>query len=347
MSQDFDKEAWERGKTLFQEDLGQAKGKEHMDYFSMIDFAVDGYACLSASRIYSDNPTLRDWAFNGYRLMWRWHAPQGSRRRGAHGREFMMTYYFDVLPLHPRPEYLESLTSYLMRLAELNGISSIDGLSALCFPHQDRRITRDIADYPPVSFGKLTIAGACNEEPLRTTTFFHLAVKFGRSPLPQPTSRFVSGCVSPYLRYCPVCFAEQRVRYCQLSWRFLMLTCCCKHQCQLLETCGHCNEFIQLFTSPFKVGNCPRCQQSLKLCIASVSDHAELEVANRIHDDIVFLLTPQPWEADNGSIIRRIGRQFAYTRQMKRLTAVEVASKIGVTLTVVEGIERGNFQSRG
>jgi hypothetical protein len=66
-----------------------------------------------------------------------------------------MTYYFDVLPLHPPPEYLEALTSYLMRLAELNGISSMDGLSALCFPHQDRRITRDIADYPPVSCRKI------------------------------------------------------------------------------------------------------------------------------------------------------------------------------------------------
>src|SRR5579859_3339289 len=76
---------------------------------------------------------------------------------------FNMIYYFDALPLHPRPEYLESLTSYLMRLAEHNGISSIDGITALSFPHQDRRITRDMADYPPVSFGKLAIAGACSE----------------------------------------------------------------------------------------------------------------------------------------------------------------------------------------
>src|SRR5437899_2866598 len=110
-----------------------------------------------------------------------------------------MTYYYDVLPLHPQPEYFESLTSYLMRLAEINGILSIDGISALSFPHQDRRITRDIADYPPVSLDKLAIAGACSEETLRQTTFFHLAVKFGRSTLPQPMSRFLSGCISQYL----------------------------------------------------------------------------------------------------------------------------------------------------
>src|SRR6266487_23233 len=128
-------------------------------------------------------------------------------------RSFIMTHYFDVLPLHPKPEHFESLTSYLMRLSACNGISSIDGISALCFPQQDRRITRGIADYPPVSFDDLTIVGAWSEEILRTTTFFHLAAKFGRSTLPQPTSRFLSGYVGQYLRYCPMCLAEQRVTY--------------------------------------------------------------------------------------------------------------------------------------
>ncbi len=259
-----------------------------------------------------------------------------------------MIYYFDVLPLHPRPEYLESLTSYLMRLAAHNGISSIDGITALSFPHQDRGITRGIADYPPVSFGKLMIVAACTEETLRTTTFFHLAVKFGRSTLPQPTSRFLSGCVGQYLRYCPVCIAEQPVRYYLLSWRFLTVTCCRKHQCRLLETCGHCGEIIPLFTSPFTVGNCPRCRFDLKLCAAaSESDAAALEASTQAHNDIVFLLTPQPWEADSTGVIKRVGRRLAHMRHMKRQTAVEVASQIGVTLTIVEGIERGNFQGRG
>ncbi|WP_373324544.1 TniQ family protein [Reticulibacter mediterranei] len=261
---------------------------------------------------------------------------------------FTMTYYFDALPLHPQPEHFESLTSYLMRLAEVNGISSIDGLSALCFPRQDRRITRDIADYPPTSFDQLTIVGACNEEILRTTTFFHLTSKFGRSTLPQPTSRFLSGCMSQYLRYCPVCFTEQQVRYYLLSWRFLMVTYCYKHKCRLLEVCGHCGELIPLFTSPFKLGSCPKCQLDLQLCAADlVVDDAELERVAHIHNDIVFLLTPHLWEVDSGSIIRHIGRGFAYVRQKKRLTAVEVANQIGVTLTVVEGIERGDSQGRG
>jgi len=310
----------------------------------MIDFAVDCYAEVAASHAYLDQPALR----TGRSMSICWHGESTSSVRRAHGREFLMIYYFEVLPLHPPPEYLESLTSYLMRLAEHNGISSIDGISALCFPHQDRRITRYIADYPPISFDELTRVGTWSEEILRPTTFFHLAAKFGRSTLPQPISRFLSGCVSQYLRYCPVCFAEQRVRYYLLTWRFLIVTCCNKHKCRLLETCGHCGELIPLFISPFTVGNCPRCQHGLKLCTTvSVLDEGELEVASHAHDDIVFLLTPQQWEADSANVIKRVGRRLSHLRQRKRLTAVEVASQIGVTLTIVEGIERGDFQGRG
>ena len=68
------KEAWERGQTLFQEALDRAKSdQEDMEYFSMIDFAVDCYAYVSASRVYPDNSGLRDWAINGYMRLWRGH----------------------------------------------------------------------------------------------------------------------------------------------------------------------------------------------------------------------------------------------------------------------------------
>jgi len=161
-------------------------------------------------------------------------------------------------------------------------------------------------------------------------------------------SRFLSGCMSQYLRYCPVCFTEERVTYYLLSWRFLMLTCCCKHRCRLLEACGHCGELIPLFRSPFTVGNCLRCERSLKLCTAvSVPDEAELGVASHIYDTLVSLLTPQPWEAESSRIIKHIGRHLAHMRKTKRLTAVEVARQIGETLTVVEGIERGDFVGKG
>lgn len=39
----------------------------------MIDFDVDSYANMSASRAYPDNPVLQNWAINGYMLAWREH----------------------------------------------------------------------------------------------------------------------------------------------------------------------------------------------------------------------------------------------------------------------------------
>ncbi len=68
------REAWEKGQSLFQEALERAKSDhESMEYFSMIDFAVDCYAEVAASRVYPDHPALRDWAINGYMLAWREH----------------------------------------------------------------------------------------------------------------------------------------------------------------------------------------------------------------------------------------------------------------------------------
>ena len=56
------------------EALERAKiDQESMEYFSMIDFAVDCYAEVAASRIYPDHPALRNWVINGYMLAWREH----------------------------------------------------------------------------------------------------------------------------------------------------------------------------------------------------------------------------------------------------------------------------------
>ena len=55
------REAWKKGQSLFQEALAREKSdQKSMKYFSMIDFAIDCYAEVAASRIYPDHPALRD-----------------------------------------------------------------------------------------------------------------------------------------------------------------------------------------------------------------------------------------------------------------------------------------------
>lgn len=68
------RETWKKGQSLFQEALTREKSdQKSMEYFLMIDFAIDCYAEVAASRIYPDHPALRDWAINGYMLAWREH----------------------------------------------------------------------------------------------------------------------------------------------------------------------------------------------------------------------------------------------------------------------------------
>jgi hypothetical protein len=68
------REAWEKGQSLFQEAFERAKSdQKSMEYFSMIDFAVDCYAYVSASHVYPDNSILLNWTINGYILLWRGH----------------------------------------------------------------------------------------------------------------------------------------------------------------------------------------------------------------------------------------------------------------------------------
>ncbi len=79
------KKAWEQGQKLFLEAFDQAKSnQENMEYLSQIDFAVDCYAYVSASRAYPDSPAFRDWAINGYMLLWR-----GTFLKDQDGEEYM------------------------------------------------------------------------------------------------------------------------------------------------------------------------------------------------------------------------------------------------------------------
>ncbi len=118
-----------------------------------------------------------------------------------------------------------------------------------------------------------------------------------------------------------MCFAKQRIQHYLLFWRFFMLTCCCQHKCQLLKTCGYCDGLIPLFTAPFKLGYCSICLQRLKLCSpALVTDEAELDAAQRIQGDILFLLAPQLWEVDSKNIIKHVGQRLADLRQARHLT---------------------------
>jgi hypothetical protein len=68
------KKAWGLGQEQFRIALARATAnQEEMEYFSLIDFAVDCYAHISAINTFPYSSLLQAWFINGYMLAWREH----------------------------------------------------------------------------------------------------------------------------------------------------------------------------------------------------------------------------------------------------------------------------------
>jgi hypothetical protein len=254
-------------------------------------------------------------------------------------------YSFDVLPIHERPHSLETFTGWLRRNAAMNFLPSVDALVALCFPSQNRRVARQQADYPPLSIEEVAQAMNCEVADVRATTFYHLGSKFARSPHPQALSRFLSGTIAPHLRYCPACIGE--TGYYRLTWRFATLIGCREHYCELLDCCGYCNAQIPLFCAPFNLDRCLSCGARLSDSRAPRLSDQVYEVVKQHTEELSYLLTPQPWEVNATDIIILLGAELKRLRLIKRQTAPGVSQQLGMTISITEGIERGNVQGRG
>lgn len=251
----------------------------------------------------------------------------------------MTVYHFDTLPIHPQPEPLESLSSYLTRLAEANGLRRIENLFRLCFPTGHSRLTFRTGDFPPPSFGGLPSLAQCPEPDLLATTFYHLGRKFDRTLKPLSLAQCLSGSISSQLRYCPLCLADRS--YYLLWWRFGVIEGCPEHRCRFLERCGHCGQSIPLLSSPPKLGLCPTCGGDLRSCqVEKMEPNWLNRVINRVKD-IVYLLGPQPCDSEAGRVTPVIGRRFSQWRQIRRLKIRDIADMLEVPLSTIYHLEQG------
>jgi transcriptional regulator with XRE-family HTH domain len=251
-------------------------------------------------------------------------------------------YYFDTLPLHPSPEPLESFTSYLTRIAEVNSISHLSGLKAFLGGYS--HIT-NFADYPPRSFGMLPMLAANCEAILLKTTFYHAGKKFGQVCQPPYLARFLSGLIASSLRFCPLCLQEDL--FYRLTWRFLILPGCPKHACHLLGHCSFCGCPIPIFASSLRIGTCPACKGDLRASIAQRLTEEELQEAFNASQEIEFLLFPQLWETTEPDLRKKLGQEFILLRKNKQLKQIDVSAETALSVGILERIELGQRSSRG
>lgn len=255
-------------------------------------------------------------------------------------------FYFDVLPIRPQPEPLESFTSYLMRLGEANRIRYPCDLGHRLFPGQNPYSVRILTDHVPVTWGVVPQQACCSEAQLLATTFHHLGRKFGRPTQARAMSGFLHGAIAlSSLRYCPLCLQEQR--YYRLTWRFLSLTGCPYHSCRLLDRCGACHQPIRLLHNTIRVGICPSCQMPLHTAaVAPLSAQEQWQCQQR-EQELTYLLAPQPWETGDVAASVAVGHLLERLRWQKELNPADLAHQIGLSSTGVRHLERGKTQGVG
>ncbi len=249
----------------------------------------------------------------------------------------MTIYTFEALPIHPQPQPLESFCSYTMGLAMANGMETVSRWWLLCYPTSNPRISGLTGDATPISFGQLPELAACSEQTLQNTTFYHLVKKFGCATHPQPINTFLSGSVASHLRYCPQCLTEQN--YYRLTWRFLTLSGCPKHGCELSHTCGHCERPLRLLPRIPKVGLCPHCGEQLGRCDSLPLDDQTWLKAKARERDLAYLLSPQPGQTSSEDLKKQLGKQFAYRRLSRQLKVTQVAHDLGCTVSKLHVLE--------
>ena len=254
-------------------------------------------------------------------------------------------FYFDVLPIRPQPEPLESFTSYLMRLGEANRIRYPCDLGHRLFPGQNPYAIRILTDHVPVTFGSIPQQACCSETRLLATTFHHLGRKFGRATQGKALSSFLHGAIALSLRYCPLCLQEQP--YYRLSWRFLSLTGCPQHGCRLLNRCGACHQPIRLLHNMIRVGICPACQTPLAATAVEPLSDQEQRQCRQMEPELTYLLSPQPWETGDVAASVAVGHLLERLRWQKGLAPADLVGQIGLPPPGIRHLERGKVQGVG
>ena len=244
---------------------------------------------------------------------------------------------WNVLPSRPCPQPLESLTSYITRLAEANGLQSINEIGTLA-DRMNLSSLKRMPDYHAPAYPGLTRITGHPQETWLGMTFFHLVQHFGRSMHPHPLHRFLAASLSPFLRYCPICLVEHTPAYCSLLWRFLALPGCALHRVALLDQCGHCGSPLALLRPQPQLIKCPTCQADLRSSISLPLSDDALALTEQLTDDLKMLLTSEPRYLGKEQATL-IGKRFQVLRQQRDLFISEVAHLLDRDASVVRDID--------
>ena len=207
---------------------------------------------------------------------------------------------FPLEPISVGTQFVESLTSYISRLAEVHAVTVSDLVGYVldkCSP-RDAPIVSARARHYRMGSGFdpgirvinglaedarrwiAAVESATDRTGLRFLTLMPLKQIFCKQSL----FRNVQA-------WCPACFADWREEgsplYFPLSWHLRSVGVCVKHRCSLEETCPHCGKHFGQVCARAKAGFCSRCARWLGLL--KPSRHASLQPPD--HDNEMWTAT--------------------------------------------------------
>lgn len=253
-------------------------------------------------------------------------------------------YYFDVLPLHPRLEPGESLSSFLIRLAEANGIKQRADLAALIAQGNSDLMSRN-PDFPLPTLVDLQAVSDLDEDVLMSATFANLGKKFINPLTSDRLERFLFGSLRRDLCFCPMCV--KHFGYYRLTWRFRVQFGCCVHQIALEERCHRCNRRLPLFSPPYEIGICPTCGAQFAEMDTNELGAEAAEKCVALDDALTYLLAPQWWDEKMLYVMYHVRKYLALWRSAKGWCQSLIASKVGSDTAAIWATERYNFLQCG
>lgn len=266
-------------------------------------------------------------------------------------------WFFDVFPCRPRPYFDESLSSYLLRLAEANGFATFWHLVQDLFPTwpQTSQLPRLRWEYPVDEWGAIPLRTQLSLNELTSLTVAPLVEKF--RPLPvlsrlvnRNTGHFLKTIVNTTLQVCPLCLKAQS--YWRLAWRLTATRICLHHHCFLQTHCHHCCQPLTVVTSRQRLLYCTACGADLRDLPVVTAPTEVIPAQRRQQENIQFLLNPTVSlvpivghnEASGDATLQQaIGLKFRYLRFQAGMSVAMAAQMMETTAGSLKYLERGQL----
>jgi transcriptional regulator with XRE-family HTH domain len=177
------------------------------------------------------------------------------------------TFLYNIEPIGIGTPYVESLTSYIIRLADAHCVKTGTLISRIYAPYLQKDYLTKISIR---GGGFFETANGINGVGKLAMEFSQLTNELtGRSDINETTLEQWSallpnrGLLNKTKFWCPLCYEEARINeeviYDQLIWNFQLVDTCMKHNTLLINSCVSCGSTILIIDRESAPGICSKC----------------------------------------------------------------------------------------